>query len=181
MNAQLEEVITDLCAATDRLHRLRDAVPAERWPVRNDPARWSVSECVEHLNLTSAAFEPLLTAGIESARHEKPSTKKYGRGFLGWALWKMTGPDSRGRVQTSPPFVPASAPSAEAVIAGFERWQSTLLALVKSADGLPIDKVTMTSPFNARMKYNIYAGIAVLPRHQHRHLQQAERVWVADR
>ena len=35
----------------------------------------------------------------------------------------------------------------------------------------------MTSPFNARMRYNLYAGFSTLPRHQHRHLQQAERVW----
>lgn len=177
MNAQLEEIAGDLREATARLHRLSDTLPAERWPVRNDPARWSVSECVQHLNLTSAAFEPLLTAGIEEAGRERSSPKKYSRGFLGWALWKMTGPDSRGRVQTSPAFVPASAPSAKEVIAEFERRQGTLLALLASADGLPIDKITMTSPFNARMKYNLYAGLAVLPRHQHRHLQQAERVW----
>ncbi len=177
MNEQLEGIAADLRAASDRLHRLREAVPADRWPARNDPARWSVSECIEHLNLTSAAFEPLLAAGIEQARGEKQSTKKYSRGFLGWALWKMTGPDSRGRVQTTPPFVPASAPSAADVTAEFERRQATLLALLDSADGLPIDSIAMTSPFNARMKYNIYAGFAVLPRHQHRHLQQAERVW----
>lgn len=89
----------------------------------------------------------------------------------------MTGLDARGRVQTAPAFVPAGAPPAEAVTAEFERWQGVLLALLASADGLPIDKVTMTSPFNARMKYNIYAGFSAIPRHQHRHLQQAERVW----
>jgi len=177
LNAQLEEIATELREATARLHRLREAVPAERWPVRNDPARWSVSECIEHLNLTSAAFEPVLAAGIEKARKERTSPRKYRKGFLGWALWKMTGPDARGRVQTAPSFVPASAPPADTAISEFERWQDVVLALLASADGLAIDKVTMTSPFNARMKYNIYAGFAAIPRHQHRHLQQAERVW----
>ncbi|MEZ4413736.1 MAG: DinB family protein [Gemmatimonadales bacterium] len=177
MNAQLEEIATEFREASTRLHRLRDTVPADQWGVRNDPDRWSVSECIEHLNLTSAAFEPLLAAGIAQARKAPASPRRYRRGFLGWALWKMTGPDARGRVQTAPAFVPASAPPAEAVTAEFERWQDVLLALLASADGLPIDKVTMTSPFNARMKYNIYAGFSAIPRHQHRHLQQAERVW----
>jgi hypothetical protein len=177
VNAQLEEIAAELRAATARLHRLHDAVPADRWTVRNDPARWSVAECIEHLNLTSAAFEPLLAEGIERARKEPASPRKYRRGFLGWALWKMTGPDARGRVQTAPAFVPASVPPAAEVSGEFERRQGALLALLASADGLPIDKVTMTSPFNARMRYNVYAGFSAIPRHQHRHLQQAERVW----
>jgi len=181
MNAQLQEIATELREATARLQRLRESVPAERWVVRTDPARWSVSECIEHLNLTSAAFVPLLAAGIEQARTEPPSSRKYRRGFLGWALWKMTGPDARGRVQTTPPFVPATAPPADAVIADFTRWQDNLLTLLASAEGLPIDKVSMTSPFNARMTYNIYAGFSAVPRHQHRHLQQAERVWTPAR
>lgn len=177
MNAQLDAIAAELREATTRLHRLRDSVPAERWPVRHDPARWSVSECIAHLNLTSAAFEPLLTVGLEQARKEQASPRKYARGFLGWALWKMTGPDSRGRMQTAPGFVPTHSPAAEVVTAEFERWQAVILALLASADGVPIDKVNLISPFNARMKYNLYAAFSVIPRHQHRHLQQAERVW----
>jgi len=177
VNSQLQEIADELGEATARLHRLRDAIPGERWPHRNDPARWSVSECIEHLNLTSAAFVPLLEAGIESARKEPPSPRRYRRGFLGWALWKMTGPDSRGRVQTAPSFVPATSPPAADAVATFERLQAAILQLLAAADGLPIDKVIMTSPFNARMRYNIYAGFSAIPRHQHRHLQQAERVW----
>jgi len=37
--------------------------------------------------------------------------------------------------------------------------------------------VRVTSPFNARVRYNLYACFTILPRHQHRHLWQAERVW----
>lgn len=177
MNAQLLEIADQLRGATARVHGLREAVPAERWPVRNDPDRWSVSECIEHLNLTSAAFVPLLEAGLEEARRHQVTPGRYRRGFLGWALWKMTGPEARGRMQAPAAFVPERSPPAESAVSGFERWQRVLLELLMASDGLPIDRVTMTSPFNARMHYNLYAGLSTLPRHQHRHLQQAERVW----
>jgi hypothetical protein len=177
MNAQLQEITDELRGATTRLHRLRDAVPADRWTVRNDPSRWSISECVAHLNLTSAAFVPLLRAGIEEARRTGTLTRRYRKGFLGWALWKMTGPEARGRMRTTPSFDPTHAPAADAVITDFEQWQEVLVGLLAASDGLPIDRVEMTSPFNARMRYNLYAGFSTLPRHQHRHLQQAERVW----
>lgn len=176
-NPQLLQVADELRQASARLRQLSEAVPAERWMLRNHPLQWSVSECIEHLNLTSAAFAPLLQTGIASAKQLRPSTGQFRRGFLGWALWKMTGPDSRGRVQTTPAFVPATVPAAALVVASFERWQAVLLDLLSASEGLPIDKITMTSPFNARMSYNLYAGFSILPRHQHRHLQQAERVW----
>ena len=43
-------------------------------------------------------------------------------------------------------------------------------------DGRPIDRVKVTSPFNPRLRYNLYACLTILPRHQERHLWQAERV-----
>lgn len=53
--------------------------------------------------------------------------------------------------------------------------------LQQLANGPPIDGVPGSSPFNRRMRYNLYAGFSTLPRHQHRHLQQAERVWAPAR
>jgi hypothetical protein len=51
-----------------------------------------------------------------------------------------------------------------------ERWGA-------QADGLPLTAVRVTSPFNPRARHNLYACFTILPRHQHRHLWQAERVW----
>jgi hypothetical protein len=33
------------------------------------------------------------------------------------------------------------------------------------------------SPFDKRVSYNAYACLVMLPRHQHRHIGQAERIW----
>ena len=50
-----------------------------------------------------------------------------------------------------------------------------MIAGVRQADGLPIDDVKIVSPFDDRVKYNLYAALTLVPRHQHRHLLQAER------
>ena len=68
-----------------------------------------------------------------------------------------------------------SVENAEALVADFERLQSDVIACVSAAEGLPIDRIKLASPFDARVKYNLYSALTLVPRHQHRHLMQAER------
>src|SRR2546430_7554086 len=52
MHPQLQLVADEYRSAQARLHDLVRAVPDEQWGKRSDPARWSVVECVAHLNIT---------------------------------------------------------------------------------------------------------------------------------
>ena len=181
MNSQLAAVVEEFGSARSRLHRLAAAVPAARWGERADPARWSVAECVAHLNLTSRAYLPLLHDAIDRARTlgaTTPAPARHRRDPVGWLLWRTSGPVKRvGRVRTTAPFVPSGDLPRDEVLTEFERLQDEQVAAVRAADGLPLGRVRVVSPFDARVRYNLYACLTILPRHQHRHLFQAERVW----
>lgn len=176
LHPQLVPIAEEFLAALDRLHALERTVPGEGWAIRRDPARWSVSECVAHLNLTSAAYLPLLQRGVEEARAlGAPDVPRYRRDLAGWLLWLTMGPPVRLRTRTVAAFVPESvAPPAE-LVAEFEHWQDALMALLHASSGLPLGQVWIASPFNARLRYNLYACFGILVRHQHRHLWQAEQ------
>jgi DinB family protein len=135
MHPQLQIVIDEFAAAPTRLHTLAAAMPEDWWAVRAEAERWSVGECVAHLNLTAEAFLPLIRRGIED-----------GRGL---------GADALER---------------------FDRLQAELVRCVQQPDGLRLEAIRITSPFNARLRYNLYACLTIRPRHQHRHLWQAEQV-----
>jgi DinB superfamily len=183
MQRQLEAVIAEFEAAQERLHRLVSTLPESRWAMRAHPERWSVAECVEHLNLTSRAYVPLLHDALERARalgrrSAAVAPTRYRRDPIGWLIWRTMGPPVRfGRLRTTAPFVPAANLPREHVIAEFDRLQSEQVSYTREADGLPLDQVQVASPFNARLHYNLFACLTILPRHQHRHLWQAERVW----
>ena len=180
MRAQLEAIIRELEGARDRLHLLVQTAPEERWTQRSDPTRWSIAECVAHLNLTSSAYLPLLRDGIARARDSKDGVRRrYRRDPIGWLLWKAVGPPVRFRVKTTPPFVPTAADAPGQLIAEFDRLQTEQLTIARDVDGLPVDRIKIISPFDPRLKYNLYAALTILPRHQHRHLWQAEQVWHA--
>ena len=184
MNQQLAFLVAQLEHAQARLDRLGDLVPDDRWSKRNDSSSWSVGECVAHLNLTSEAYIPRIRKAIEQARALPPRHNGgYRRDTLGWLFGKMVGPLPKigkariGKVKTTPAFVPTGDFPKQHLLAEFKRLQLELMRLVRECDGLQIDKVKITSPFGEKIHYNCYSALVLLPRHEERHLQQAELVW----
>lgn len=177
MHPQLQAVAGEFEQAQRRLERLATRLPDELWPVRAHPERWSVSECVAHLNLTSRAFLPAVGEALREARSlNRPAPRRYHRDPLGWLLWRTVGPPVRLRVKTAAAFVPIDAATPAELRLDFVRLQAEQLECVRQADGLPLQLVKIASPFEARVHYNLFAALTVLPRHQHRHLWQAEQV-----
>jgi hypothetical protein len=82
-------------------------------------------------------------------------------------------------VKTIPAFVPGSNLDRATTVAEFDRLQIELIDLVEEAEGLPLEQMRIVSPFNSRVSYNAYSCLVILPRHQQRHLWQAEHVWDA--
>lgn len=176
MQPQLKVLVDEFQAAQARLHRLAGTLTPDQWNRRPRPRTWSPAECVEHLNLTAQSFIPLLETALAEARQLRaPAPTRYRRGFVGWLLWKTMPPPVRFRVPTAQSFVPgADRPPAE-LLAEFDRLQEEQLRLTRESDGLPIDRVTVPSPFNAKARYNAFAALSILPAHQERHIWQAER------
>ncbi|HET7618341.1 MAG TPA: DinB family protein [Gemmatimonadaceae bacterium] len=176
MHPQLQEIVDDFEAARRRLHALAGRVPEDVWARRPGPDRWSAAECVAHLNITTEAFRPLVREALARARDVGgPAPARYRRDPTGWLLWKILPPPARMKVKTGAAFVPGSVAPRDQLIASFDRLQDEQIAWVREADGLRIDAVKLPSPFSARAKYNLFACFGILPRHQHRHLWQAEQ------
>jgi hypothetical protein len=179
MHPQLQALIDDFGSARERLHRLQAAVPAERWAQRPAEGSWSVAENVAHLNLTSHAYVGPLREALAQGRAAGGGSAPahYRRDLLGWMVWRAVRPETRMKVKTSASFVPTASASAAELIAEFDRLQDEQMELVRQADGLPLQKLKIVSPFGPGFKYNVYSAFTILPAHQHRHLQQAERAW----
>ncbi len=183
MHPQLAHIASELGTARERFRRLAAATPDAAWNERVDPNAWSVAECVAHLNITSREYEPKLRRAIADARAMGGGApRRYRRSFFGWMISVTTGPMPGfgnvrfGRVKTPPTFVPSGDLPKDALVAEFERWHDVLVAFVREADDLPLDRTRMQSTFDTRVFYDAYSALVIVSRHQHRHLAQAERV-----
>jgi len=178
---QLAAIIDSLEGAQARLRCLSDNVSEEAWNRHPGHGRWSAADCIEHLNMTSRAYLPLFRDAIVEARQlGLGPTAHYKKDALGWFMTMMVGPMRHVgkfrfiKVKTTRPFVPKGGQSRSELLSEFVRLQADIVTLTRVADGLPLDRVKVVSPFGGRFKYNAYSGMVIVARHEHRHIDQAE-------
>jgi len=178
---QLAAIVESMEAAQARLRRLSAGVSEDAWNHHPGPGRWSAADCVEHLNLTSRAYLPLFRDALVEARQLRDGpVAHYRKDALGWFMEKMIGPMRHigkfrlMKVKTTPPFVPKGSQSRAQLLSEFVRLQADIITQIRTADGLPLDRVKVVSPFAGRMKYSAYSAITIVAVHQHRHVDQAE-------
>ena len=180
MQKQLAALVQSLESAQGKLRSLADNVPDSSWKKHPEPHAWSAADCVEHLNMTSRAYVPLLREAVDRARlMNAPQTDSYHTDFAGRVMAFMMRPLKHigklkiGKVKTTGPFTPHGGQSRERLLSDFVLLQSQLISLIRSADGLPIDQVKIQSPFG-KLRYNAYSALEIVAQHEHRHLRQAE-------
>jgi len=172
----LEEVESELSEATSRAWQLVRSTDGRLFTVRPTPRDWSAAECIAHLSLSTEEFLPILQKAIDDARAKGwTSTRKPAMDVIGRTLRWFLEPPIRKRVKTAGRFVPRSARAKAEAFGEFATLQSKLVDAVHAAEGLDVRKIKVVSPFDKRVKYNIYSAFRVLAAHQRRHLWQAEQ------
>jgi hypothetical protein len=178
LSAPLASIRDELAATTRRMHTLTGPLDELTWSRRPAEERWSAGECVEHLNITSRAFVPVLRDALRDGRTRGLTGVRtsYRLDLMGWLLLRATEPPvKRQRLKTPAAFVPASVGPKARVVAEYAELQGALIGILADAEGLLLTKIKLTSPFNARVHYSAYSALRVIPAHQRRHLWQAEQ------
>jgi len=171
---QAERLLTEIADTTARARALTSGRSAESLMDRPRKDAWSVAESLEHLILTADAMAPLAEAAIaELERVGRRASTPAGLGLTGWMLVKALEPPPRMKSRTTKPFEPLDVPDPANVAERFAAANDRLEALVKRATGLDTAKARVASPFNAKIRYNVYAAFRILLAHARRHLWQA--------
>lgn len=177
LSPQLQAVVEELEEARSRARRLAEGLDPAIWGMRPGPERWSIAEQIIHLNLTSKAYVPVIEEALRRGREQgRTGPGPFRRDFIGWLLGRMIEPPVRVKTKTTAPFVPAAVEPAEAVMRGFDRCQDELVGLLRQAEGLALSRIQITSPFDSRVRYNLYSGFRLLAAHQRHHLWIGERI-----
>lgn len=174
---QLALVKEELLYARERARTVCKGLDAAAWARRPAPAAWCIGECLMHLNITSERFIPLIDDAIRDGRARGLERGgPYGKGLIGWALQRYLEPPYKMKTKTPPAFVPGAVHPMEDTLERFDYLQQELQVRIDRSAGLALDRIRLVSPFDARVKYNLYASFCIIAAHQRRHLWQAEQV-----
>ena len=138
--------------------------------------RWSVVQCLVHLNLSSESFIAKIERACSEARHQQllsagPFKKDRRVAILRWHIM----PPARIRVRTEK-LEPSIVGPADKALPRFLTLQSELQKSLKEAEGLDLNRIMLTSPVSRFIRYNLFSCFEIILAHQLRHLWQIEHV-----
>ena len=173
---QLARLIEELDATSAHATRLIESHDDRTLSAKPAPDSWSAAEAIAHLTIsnqhTVAEIERVLS---RNDGRRVPDTWRYRMDFIGGLLRWFLEPPYRIKTPTSPGFVPAAVADRHRVLADFMEQQRAAAMAITHAQGRDLGKLRVTSPFNPRVRYNVFAALRVITTHNRRHLWQAER------
>ena len=170
----MENLIREFESSLRSAEDLAAQIPDSKWKDKTDNFQWSPAECIVHLNSTSETFILILRKELSNARSKRIFRKRrFHFDLIGWFLARYMEPPYKQKTKTSPPFEPDRVDSKPTVIEVFRNGQTELINIIRNESDLDWNFIRIQSPFDRRLKYNVYSAFRILAAHQRRHLWQA--------
>jgi len=148
------------------------------------PKKWSVLQCLEHLNLTSRHYIPEMQKAVQKAIAAGQSpAEDFKRGFIGNKMTTGTRPKTNGKISnpinTFKNYNPnnlAPSESTQVVFDEFLQHHQDLLAIIAQSAIVNMNKIKVKSLLGSILKFKLGDAIEFLIAHEQRHILQAQKV-----
>ena len=148
------------------------------------PNKWSLAQCLEHLNSYGRYYLPEIEKVIETAKHKNWCAKEgFTPGWLGDYFTKMMMPDTKEKKmkKMSAPknHTPAATLDSDKVLSEFIDQQEKILSLLEEARKVDIGKAKVPISIAKFVKLKLGDTFRFLIMHNYRHVLQGERALAA--
>jgi hypothetical protein len=138
---------------------------------------WSVSQCIDHLNVTARVYLPKLDEGIaEAIRRGLYGEGPFRYNLLGRLFVRSQEPTTRMKYKAAKIVMPAPSRRKQETLAAFRAYQVQFVDRLRQANGLDLARARVKSPIVNVLRLPLGSGFALTIAHERRHLQQARRV-----
>jgi len=175
LNSDLQDVLGQLTRVTEDAQKLCSGLSDQQFNWRQ-AGRWSISECLEHLNLADANDATSLKAVIEdAARRGLRSAGPFRYGKVSTWFVGTVEPPAKHKVKAVKSLVPQPNLAVRDVLPKFLETHERLARVIELANGIDLVKVKVPAPVGPfklplGQKFRLIAG------HDRRHLYQAWEV-----
>jgi DinB superfamily len=175
MKFDVQSTSRDIADSRRRALALIDAVSADQLMQRHDPGKWSIAECLAHLNITAATVQGFMAQGIKQGKEEKKfGSGPFSIGPKGRLMVWIAEPPPKFRIR-APKRVrpPATIDDPLRVLPQFLNAQDEWERLMHEQEGLNLAKIKVGQ---GAFRVRLAAALPWMMAHQRRHLLQAENV-----
>jgi hypothetical protein len=139
-------------------------------------ARWSVGQCFDHLITSNKGYFPVIENVLAGKKRTFWERMPVLPGLAGKLLIKSLDPASTRKMKAPKRFEPALSDISNSVIDDFVDQQGRVVEKMKATEHLDLEKIVITSPAAAVVKYSLMDAYRIIVVHEQRHFQQAKRV-----
>lgn len=177
MKIATQQLIEDLIERTENLISRTKAfkkLPLEKLNHKTNPEKWSVLECIAHLNLYGDYYNPEIRKSIKTSS-TKPA-KLYKAGFLGNYFTNSMLPKTKLiKMKTFKDKNPVGSKLGLEVIQKFIAQQKEFIELLTLSNKVNISKTRTAISISKILKLKLGDTFRFNAAHNERHIQQAEK------
>ncbi len=178
MKTPSEDLIQDLIERTRQTLNATENLKQEPIDLLNwkpAPERWSVLECIEHLNLYGDFYLPEIARRIRES--QKPAEPYFSAGLLGDYFAKSMLPKEKlNKMKTFDDKNPNGSDLSLYTIDRFIAQQKELLVLLNKSRSVSLNKTKTSISISKLITLRLGDTIRVVIYHNQRHLVQANKV-----
>ena len=179
MTSEIESYRDQLLSIKQDLPGIINHLTDAQFNWRSAPDRWSIAQCVDHLNLTVARFVPAFDTAIAEAKQKGwLSAGPFSYPLLERLFVGSQEPPPRMRMRAFKAIIPPTTLSRNDVIARFIDWQEQIDVRLLQADGVDLRRAKHRSPVMPIFTWRLGTLFALTLAHERRHLWQARQVRV---
>jgi hypothetical protein len=177
LRPELQDLVKQLTDIKEQARGMLEPSSPEVLRQRPSSGGWSVTECLEHLNITARTSLAIVEDACRDARQKGILAKgPYRPGFLERLFTRLLEPPIRLRIKTPKAYVPVVTLEPSRVYADFLSLRDALIGQLERIDGLDLNRLRVRSPFEKWLSYSVYGWLLIMAAHERRHLWQAQKV-----
>lgn len=178
MTRQIDPLLEDLRAIRAQTRALLDRVTDEsafQWQP-DGGRRWSVAQCLEHLNQMNRVYFAAIRSAVAAApRESRPVTTPLASTWFGRWFTRQMGPGG-SKARAPAKSRPLATGTRDEVAGAFLRGLEEIERTIEDAATIDLNRPTFPSPFFRLSRVRAGTGFRILLAHMRRHLRQAEEV-----
>jgi len=173
---QLARLQSELAALKADASKLVSGLRESQFNWRPDQQKWSMAECLLHLNIVGDRYVRILETVLEQAKTRGfVAHGDFAVGFLGKWILANTEPPPKRRFKAARAFTPSYGQPITAVLPTFLHLQDQLTLEIERAKGLDLGRVKVPAP-GLPLRFNLLLTLEWIAAHERRHLWQARQV-----